>query len=125
MEQPREGDCGYDLRSAVDVVIEPDEQVLVKTDVRMELPSNCWGSIRDRSSVASQRVYTHGGVIDPAYRGEIKVLLENRGSMPVIIKKGHKIAQLIVIPFVSLPVVRVDSLDETERGEDGFGSTGQ
>jgi dUTP pyrophosphatase len=123
--QPRTGDCGYDLRAAQDYTIEPGEQIKARTDLHVAIPDGYWGNIRDRSSVASQMVYTHAGVLDSAYRGEVAVLLENRNKWPIIIKKGNKIAQLIICPYISIPVQKVDSLDETERGAGGFGSTGQ
>jgi dUTP pyrophosphatase len=125
LEQPQGDDCGYDLRSAFDYSIEPGEQIKVQTDLSIALPKGCWGNIRDRSSVAAQMVYTHAGVIDAGFRGQVAVLLENRNRMPIIIRKGHKVAQLIICPYISIPVEKVDSLDETVRGSGGFGSTGQ
>lgn len=125
LEQPNEGDCGYDLRASKNTIIPPHEQRIVETDLQIELPANCWGNIRDRSSMAAQRIYTHGGAIDPSYRGELKVIIENANDFPAYIIKGDKIAQLIICPCVSLPTIKVDSLDETKRGENGFGSTGR
>lgn len=122
--KPRDGDVGYDLRSMEDVTIWPGMQHIINTGIRLEIPAGYGGLVKDRSSMASKQVYTHGGVIDEIYRGEVKVLLANHGNMPHHIRKGDKIAQLLIVPVLTVPTERVLILSDTVRGEDGFGSTG-
>lgn len=122
--KPREGDAGYDLRSMEEVTIWPGIQQIIKTGIRVEIPAGYVGLVKDRSSMASKQIYTHGGVIDSVYRGEVKVLLANHGNMPHQIRKGDKIAQLLIVPVLTLETERVLVLSDTIRGESGFGSTG-
>ncbi len=122
---PRSGDAGYDLRASDSVTIWPDDQVLVPTGVCIALPAGYVGLIKDRSSMANARIYTHAGVIDASYRGEVLVLLENRSDEPFRVVPGHRIAQLLVIPIATPELEPVLCLPDTERGDGGFGSTGQ
>lgn len=124
LQKPRDGDVGYDLRSIEDITIWPGTQHIIRTGIKLEIPPGYGGLVKDRSSMASKRIYTHGGVIDSIYRGEIKVMLANHGNMPYQVRKGDKIAQLLIVPVLTAETERVLVLSDTVRGEGGFGSTG-
>lgn len=123
---PRSGDAGFDLRAAEDVTIPAGEQALVATGLRVAIPAGFVGLIRDRSSTALKRLYTHAGVIDAAYRGEVKVVVSNGGQDSLLIEKGQRIAQLLVVPCLTegVEVSSIADLGATDRGGNGFGSTG-
>lgn len=125
---PRPGDAGYDLFAVAGCRISPGDRVLVETGLHLEVPDGFVGLVKDRSSLALAGLHTVAGVIDSAYRGELKVLLLNLADETLHIRARQRIAQLIVVPVYSAPVVFVESLDEltkTERGAAGFGSTGE
>lgn len=125
---PRLGDAGYDLFSAENYFVEPRKRVLVESGLHLEIPSGYVGLVKDRSSVAAAGLHTLAGVIDSAYRGELKILMVNLADEDIQIRAGQKIAQLLVIPVYSAPVEIVDSLEDlssTERGAGSFGSTGE
>ena len=119
------GDLGYDLFSAEDALIPSGAQHKVKTGVSLQFPDGWGGIIKDRSSLASARVYSSAGVIDGGYRGEIMVLLRNDSDADYAISKGDKVAQIIPVRASVLEVVEVDELSETSRNEKGFGSSGK
>ena len=124
---PRPGDAGYDLFSTGNYVVEPQQRALVETGLHLEIPPGYVGLVKDRSSVASAGVHTLAGVIDSAYRGELKVLVVNLGERDYLISSGQKIAQLLVVPVYTEAVEVVNTLEElsdSERGSGGFGSTG-
>jgi dUTP pyrophosphatase len=107
-------------------ILEAGKRVLVKTGVKIELPSDCWGNIRSRSGLAlNEGIITLGGVIDPDYRGEIGVILLNTSDVSFEIKKHGKIAQMIIQPFEHAEIVQTEDLSETERAHKGFGSSGK
>lgn len=125
---PRLGDAGYDLYSIDEYTVAPQARVLVETGLHLEIPLGYVGLVKDRSSVASAGLHTMAGVIDASYRGELKILLLNVGQETYSIKAGQKIAQMMVVPVYTDAVEVVDSLEtlsNTERGQDGFGSTGE
>lgn len=122
------GAAGYDVRSAEpDFVLRPGETRAVGTGLALELPAGVECQVRPRSGLALRSGITvpnAPGTIDPDYRGELKVILHNLSSDPVVIARGHRIAQLVFARFET-PVMReVERLDGTARGEGGFGSTG-
>ena len=126
-ESPRAGDAGYDLYSVEQYCIAPFQRAVVDTGLHLEIPRGFVGLVKDRSSVATLGLHTLAGVIDSSYRGELKILLANLGDTEFEVRKGQKIAQLIVVPVFVEPVEYVDSLDElssSQRGQGGFGSTG-
>ena len=123
-----EGDAGMDLRINEDVWLQPMERRIVRTGLRVAIPKGCVGDVRPRSGLASKQgvtVINSPGTIDSRYRGEVGVPLINLSKKPVMLRKGDRVAQLVVTPFVHCEIEVVDSLDETERGEGGFGSTGK
>ncbi|KAM6058398.1 deoxyuridine 5'-triphosphate nucleotidohydrolase, mitochondrial isoform 1-T1 [Chlamydotis macqueenii] len=117
--------AGYDLYSAYDCVIPPMEKAVVKTDIQIALPSGCYGRVAPRSGLAAKHFIDVGaGVIDEDYRGNVSVVLFNFGKESFEVKKGDRIAQLICERICYPELEEVDALDDTERGEGGFGSTG-
>ena len=120
--------AGYDIRSAEEsVTLQPGEIRLVSTGLVMELPSGVECQVRPRSGLALKHGITlpnSPGTIDPDYRGEIRVIMQNLGQKPVTLARGERIAQLVFARFEAPEVVEVDYLSDTERGSGGFGSTG-
>lgn len=118
-------DLGYDLYTVEDVSINPGEMVKVRSGIGVHFTKMAVGFIiKDRSSFAAKRLVTSGGVIDAGYRGEIIVFLENRGTDVQTIVKGAKFAQFIPIPTLTrMPMKEVEDLEESDRGDKGFGST--
>ena len=120
--------AGYDLFSIVDTVVQPGRRTVVSTGIQIELPPNVYGRIAPRSGLSVKHgIQIGAGVIDPDYRGEIKVVLFNHDDKPFYIKPGYRIAQLVLERFESPSVIDVTGtiLSDTKRHEDGFGSTGQ
>ncbi len=123
-------DLGYDLFALETTILEPRATVRVRTGIAVEArhpeTSAALGLlVRDRSSMASRGVVTTGGVIDAGYRGEILVLMTNLGGVPVQLKAGEKIAQMIPVPVLTGPVQEVESLEISARAAKGFGSSGR
>lgn len=121
--------AGYDLRSAeATVTLAPGEIRLVATGLVMELPEGVECQVRPRSGLALKHGITlpnSPGTIDPDYRGELKVILQNLGSEAVTLERGERIAQLVFARFEVPEVLEADELSGTHRGEGGFGSTGR
>jgi dUTP pyrophosphatase len=123
------GAAGMDLRAAVGepMILAPGARAAVPTGLAMALPPGFEGQVRPRSGFALRDGVTTlntPGTIDSDYRGEVKVILVNHGQAPVTIRRGDRIAQLIVAPVIQAAWSEVKSLDETARGAGGFGSTG-
>lgn len=120
-----EGDAGLDLRATEDAFLEPGDAVLVPTGIKVEIPYGFVGLLYSRSGMAKYRITLANsvGVIDHSYRGEVKAYIINHGDVPYRITAGERIAQLVVVPCM-LDYNIVDSVSETNRGENGFGSTG-
>lgn len=121
--------AGYDVRSAEpDFELRPGEIRAVATGFVMELPPGIECQVRPRSGLAARSGVTlpnSPGTIDPDYRGEVRVLLQNGGPVGVTIRRGERIAQLVFARFEAPGIVEVEELSETHRGEGGFGSTGR
>ena len=125
-EQALQGDLGYDVFADEDKWIEPGGFKLVSTGISVHNSSYKYGFIiKDRSSVAMKGLFTHAGVIDAGYTGEIKVLFHNNSSTSIKIEQGDKMAQLVPTKVVNFEVEEVEELFETKRGKNGFGSTGK
>ena len=121
-----DGAVGYDLYSFSDVTVYAYKRTLVDTGISMSLPYGTYGRVAPRSGLSVKNGINVGaGVIDPDYTGEVKVLLFNHSDENFEIKKGDRIAQLIIEKCDTPLVEEVDMLDTTERGEGGFGSTGR
>ncbi|MEQ1932393.1 MAG: dUTP diphosphatase [Fimbriimonadaceae bacterium] len=122
-----DGAAGLDLRSTAEVELRPLERKLVPTGVRMAIPAGFEGQVRPRSGLALKRgvgMVNAPGTIDSDYRGEIGVILINLSDSVVKLEKGERIAQLVICPVTRVELTISDDLDETDRGEGGFGSTG-
>lgn len=124
----RPGDAAYDLRSIERVRIAPGVRRLVRTGVAVAIPPGVAGLVTPRSGLALEHGITlpnAPGLIDPNYRGEVKVILHNQGDKPVTIELHDRIAQLLLVPTWTPELEVVEALDETERGAGGFGSSGR
>ena len=120
-----DGSAGMDLYSDVGFHIYPGESALISLGISVEIDSDKVGLIWPRSGLAAKfGIDTGAGVIDPDYRGLVMVLLFNHGDETYVVKRGDRIAQLLIVPCYRPTIEIVDSLDETERGAGGFGSTG-
>ncbi len=118
------GDAGLDLFSVVDRDLAPGEVFAVPTGIQIAVPAGHVGLVWDKSGISLKGVHRLAGVIDAGYRGEVQVVMINLGAVPFALKRGMKIAQLLVQPVITVEVVEADSLDDTSRGQGGFGSTG-
>jgi len=119
------GAVGYDLYSTEELIIPISHRALVGTGIAMVLPPGVYGRVAPRSGLSVKHgVHVGAGVIDPDYTGEVKVLLFNHGDAPLTIKKGDRIAQLILERCETPEIVEIGKIQETERGDGGFGSTG-
>jgi dUTP pyrophosphatase len=121
--------AGMDLPAAVeqDLVILPGKRVLVSTGWAFAIPAGFEGQVRPRSGLALRHgvtVLNTPGTIDADYRGEVKVVLVNLGDEPFVVRRGDRIAQLVVAPVAKVDLHITTSLDTTDRGADGYGSTG-
>ena len=122
--------AGADMYAALDeaVTIEPGETKFIPTGLAFEIPEGYAGFVHARSGLASKRGLAPAnkvGVIDADYRGEVMVALHNHGKDSQTVEAGERVAQMIIAPFVAVNYVFSDELDETVRGEGGFGSTGR
>jgi len=119
---------GYDVRSAeADFILEPGDIRVVGTGFALELPLTLECQVRPRSGLATRHGVTlpnAPGTIDPDYRGELRVPLQNLGREPVAIRRGERIAQLVFARFETPEITDMTELTETSRGRGGFGSTG-
>jgi dUTP pyrophosphatase len=118
------GDAGMDLFSCVDDIIAAGEVKAVPTGIQMAIPKGYVGLIWDKSGISLKGVHRLAGVVDSGYRGEIRVVLANLGRKPFNISKGMKIAQMLIQPVQAVGIIEAENLDDTSRGEGGFGSTG-
>lgn len=121
------GDAGADLRSTVGTSIPPYNRRTVPTGVRLALPDGYMAMVVPRSGLASKSgvtVLNAPGIIDSGYRGDIGVVLYNSTPFRYIVNVGDKIAQLVMVPFVQAAFEPTLDLDDTDRGDGGFGSTG-
>lgn len=117
--------AGFDLCSAADMTIAAGDKAIVPTDLSIAVPAGTYGRIAPRSGLAAKHFIDVGaGVIDEDYRGPVGVVLFNFGKGDFVIKQGDRIAQLVLERISLADVVECDNLDETMRGEGGFGSTG-
>jgi dUTP pyrophosphatase len=118
--------AGIDLRVSLDVVIKAKETQLVGTGLKIEVPEGHMGMLIPRSSTGKLGLTLANtvGIIDSDYRGEIKLLLTNNTTGGLFISKATRLVQLIIVPVIQPKLMYVDTLDETVRGEGGFGHTG-
>ncbi len=124
-----EGSAGLDLKASLrePLVLKPGERGMVPTGLMMAIPFGYEGCLRPRSGLAAKLGLTltnAPGTIDSDYRGEVKVLLVNLGQEPITLNRGERIAQLLISPVAHVQVMKVESVNETRRGDGGFGHTG-
>jgi len=119
------GDAGLDVFSSIDYVLGTGKVKPIPTGIKVAVPEGHVGLIWDKSGISLKGVHRLAGVIDSGYRGEVRVVMVNLGDEPFVIEKGMKIAQLLIQPVVELEVIETEDLEETSRGEKGFGSTGK
>ena len=120
--------AGLDVTAAEDLTLAPGKRHAVATGFAIAIPHGYEVQVRPRSGLAIKHGITclnTPGTIDSDYRGEVKVILANLGQEPFEIRRGERIAQLVPAPVLRADFVEVDSLETTERGEGGFGSTGR
>jgi len=125
-----EGSAGMDLRANIDipVVLQPLERALIPTGLYVQLPKGYEGQIRPRSGLSIKKGITLincVGTLDSDYTGEIKLGIINLSQEPYTVEDGERLAQLVVAQYTQIEWLNVEILDETERGEGGFGSTGK
>jgi len=128
-ESASDGAAGLDLRAAVpkEVTLAPLERVRIPTGLALEIPRGYEGQVRPRSGLALRHGITlvnSPGTVDSDYRGEVAVLLVNLGSQPYTVRRGDRIAQLVLAPVSRVVLVEAEELSDTGRGGGGFGSTG-
>ena len=118
-------DAGLDLLSPIDVFVPARGSVVIDTGVCVELPENTVGMVKSKSGRNTKHGITSEGVIDVGYSGSIRVKLYNHSDWWYEVKRGDKISQLVIMPIIIPELELVDELGETERGANGFGSTGR
>ena len=125
-----DGSAGMDLSAFIkeDILIKPNERKIISTGIAISLPQNLEAQVRPRSGLAIKHgitVLNSPGTIDSDYRGEIKVILINHSQDDFIVKNKDRIAQVVFSKFTKVSLEETDNLDETSRGQKGFGSTGK
>ncbi len=118
-------DAGMDLRTPIDVVIPARGSAIIDTGVHIELPPFTTGFLKSKSGLNVNHGVTSEGVIDVGYTGSIRAKLYNHSHEPYQFKRGDKITQLVILPIMIPEMVLVSDLQETERGDNGFGSSGK
>ncbi len=119
------GDAGLDLFSVMECVLKAGEVRAISTGIQLAIPDGYVGLIWDKSGISLKNIHRLAGVVDSGYRGEIKVVMTNLSTETFSIAKGMKIAQMLIQPVIKVRVVDSEVLDDTSRGENGFGSTGK
>ena len=120
-----EQDAGYDLRTPVRAVIHPEGSVVIDTGVHVQIPDGYVGFLKSKSGLNVRLDITGEGVIDAGYTGSICVKLYNHGKQFHVFEAGDKIIQLVILPIYTPSLEQVGDLEDTDRGSDGFGSTGR
>lgn len=126
LTKKRREDAGLDICADEFITILPKSRAVVRTGIKVAVPDGHVGLLWSRSGMSTlYGVEVGAGCIDASYRGEILVNLFNHGDAPFQVEKGDRIAQLLTIPVVLAEYEKIDELDETDRGADGFGSSGR
>lgn len=124
-EKAHESDAGFDLRTPSKVIIPARSSRIVATGVHVEIPYGYVGFLKSKSGLNVKSGILSEGVIDSGYTGSIVAKLYNHSNREKVFEKGDKITQLVILPIPDVEMVEVDSLDDTERGDNGFGSSGR
>ena len=120
-------DSGLDLCSVQDLVLKPGDWAMIRTGLAIELPPGTEAQVRPRSGLAARNAITMlntPGTVDEGYRGEVCVIAINLGKEPFEVKKGMRIAQMVICPVIRVEIEETDTLSDTARNAGGFGSTG-
>ena len=124
-ERAHDTDAGIDIKTPIGFILSKGGSKVIDTGVHIELPAGTVGMLKSKSGLNVKHGILNEGVVDVGYTGSIRVKLYNNGGSDVIFNEGDKISQLVIIPILTPKLEQVDSLEETERGENGFGSTGK
>jgi dUTP pyrophosphatase len=125
LTKARPSDAGFDLASNMETIIPSGMRAVITTGIKIKIDEGYYGQVSSRSGLAFRTdIHAFPGVCDAEYRGEYKVLLYNRGTAPFKVEVGMRIAQLVVIPCYVGGVEVVEELEDSSRGEQGFGSSG-
>ena len=125
LERAHKQDAGYDLRTPLRFVLHPHSSATIDTGVHVQIPDGYVGLLKAKSGLNVKHDITGTGVIDSGYTGSIRVKLYNNGDIPHVFEVGDKLIQLVILPILTPELELVNDLEETERGSDGFGSTGR
>jgi dUTP pyrophosphatase len=123
----KDGDAGLDIHAIEDFILNPGEHSLIGTGLKIEIPKGFEAQVRPRSGLALKNKITilnSPGTIDSGYRGDIGIMLMNHSKEKFEIKKGDRVAQLIIAKHETPEIIEVNELEDSERGEGGFGHTG-
>lgn len=124
-ERAHEADAGLDIRSPISLWLYAHDSVVIDTGIHIEIPKGYVGMLKSKSGLNVKHGITSEGVIDSGYTGSIKVKLFNHSSDVYKVEQGDKITQLVILPILTPDIEIVESLEDTERGINGFGSTGR
>ena len=124
-ERAHEDDAGYDLKTPIDTVVYKRSSVTIDTGIHIEIPKGYVGMLKSKSGLNVHNDLIGEGVVDSGYTGSIRVKLYNNGDKPYKFIRGEKIIQLVIVPFLAPELELVNELSQTDRGSDGFGSTGR
>ena len=120
-----EADAGFDLYTRKREVVQPQDSAVIDTGVHIEIPKGYVGFLKSKSGLNVRCDIVGEGVIDAGYTGSIVAKLYNHGYKPVAFEEGQKIIQIVFLPIPEVELVQADSFEETERGDNGFGSSGR
>lgn len=124
-ERAHAEDAGLDLRARESMVVEPGKPVSFDTGVYLEIPQHCCGLLVSKSGLLTKYGITSTGLVDEGYTGSIVVTLINNSKKNYLVRHGDKISQIVILPVCNFPLQVVEELEKTDRGENGFGSTGR
>lgn len=124
-ERAHETDAGWDLKTPQSTHIPGHSHITIDTGVHIEIPKGCVGILKSKSGLNVRHNITSDGVIDAGYTGSIRVKLYNLGGNHYFFKAGDKITQIVILPINTEEMMQVETLEETERGDAGFGSSGR
>ena len=123
-EYSRDLDACMDIFAYTSIVLSPGQTTIVNSGISLEIPPSYEGLVRGRSGLASKGIYVHLGTIDETYRGDVGVIMTNMSNTSYIINKGDRIAQFTIKPVVRIELKEANELSTTNRGENGYGSSG-
>ena len=118
-------DAGADLVAVEEITIQPGDTARVPTNLAVALPEGCYAVVSGRSGLNAQGILTHVGTVDQGFRGQISVAMTNLSSQPFLIRRGDRVAQLVVLPFVAPSFIEVGELPPSPRADRGWGSSGR